>query len=767
MFLFSPLNYDLVQSTPSGSMNIYWNQLAMKAQTNSIMYMTQGFDPSVFTAYPEFGMFGNNLLNPMLAIQQTMQAFQNNTWSQWNNNCNWFNTPWNTNNNNNNGSTSAVTQNEYNALKAVIEKYKALTTDTTEQGQITDALNKSGTTEEKLQALKDLYKKLNKTKLEKALLTLPEYRAELVSKGYMLRDKESQESNKNINSKLRAIDSDLKVGKADSIMSLNNPEPDILQVISLWNDSHTNDNNRGIIRMLANNIPSSSSEIEMHKAGVKLLADSLMEKADELKAELESCPKLDKAILELSDELAKATKDNNSFTKNNVLAVAKKFDNLYAMLRIMEAEKIRNNIITQYAFLNDIDSSDKDFVTDDLVVKSTKADLEKEGISLDNIELDSVHEEEEVEDELDDIDSTCETPEEKVEKLIEKEQLVSTSQEGVYATKNRTATEPARHYMIKDGKLVELKDVKLVDANGNCTMVDGESKNIDDVVVQEVTAQDVVNYNKTVKRINDLISSGKIIKNENQCSNANVIYRSKGKNADGNYQYFVVKDNTLKQIECLSIGADGNISFADGSQKTLSEVLASGNLTEVGDNDILAADVTSKPDESGDSDDNNNKVETLDEQAVRLAKECPTMLGKRFCQDISGYTNDDDFKRMKAYIKAVSSENVVDFLKGYYSESSWYDNGFFEQIAAERGCTRLSNGEVTKVMKSLIDYFKDKDLSTEQKEAYEILQDVYRIYGNKPKDERFANESNSWWYRLWGCDILDKLDDAVELLIKD
>ena len=98
---------------------------------------------------------------------------------------NWFNNmPWNNWNNpwgggNNSGSTAGNA--EYDALKALINKYKEIGTKNNTISRalldkINAALNKSGKPEEKLEALKDLYKSLDKTKLEKALLELPEYK---------------------------------------------------------------------------------------------------------------------------------------------------------------------------------------------------------------------------------------------------------------------------------------------------------------------------------------------------------------------------------------------------------------------------------------------------------------------------------------------------------------------------------------------------------------------------------------------------------------
>ena len=82
------------------------------------------------------------------------------------------------------------------------------------------------------------------------------------------------------------------------------------------------------------------------------------------------------------------------------------------MLRMMEAERIRNTINTKYSFLNDISSSDRDIVNDDLVIKSTKEDLAKEGISLNGIEVDNIPVQEV--EEVSDIDEVSETAEEKL-----------------------------------------------------------------------------------------------------------------------------------------------------------------------------------------------------------------------------------------------------------------------------------------------------------------------------------------------------------------
>lgn len=539
MFHYSSLNFDLAMSTPSGSINILWNQLGEKSKANSIMYMTPNFDPSIGYTYPEFGIWGNNLLNPMLAIQQTMQSFQNGNWMNSINGGNWFNNmPWNNWNNpwgggNNVGSTAGNA--EYDALKALINKYKEIGTKNNTISRalldkINAALNKSGKPEEKLEALKDLYKSLDKTKLEKALLELPEYKIMLDEAGYNFNGT-NKEYDKKLKKELNSLEQDIKLGKGDLLAQISASENNaqILRIVSYWNDNHSDKENRGIIRLVAQHIPAEESERTLHIEGVKNLSMSLINKVEDFKGSVDgNFTNLDKATEELSKALTNATKAPKEFTKANLEALADKFDKLYAMLRMMEAERIRNTINTKYSFLNDISSSDRDIVNDDLVLKSTKEDLRKEGISLAGVETDNVPTEEV--EEVSDIDEVSETAEEKVEKLVEKENLKQTEKEGVFQSVVTSSNEPAHFYTIKDDKLVELKDVKSIDKDGKCTMADGTTKTLEQVKADavEVSAQDIIDYNNTLTRVDELVKAGTLVKCQQQFGGA-VLYRSKGK----------------------------------------------------------------------------------------------------------------------------------------------------------------------------------------------------------------------------------------------
>ena len=607
MFHYSSLNFDLAMSTPSGSINILWNQLGEKSKANSIMYMTPNFDPSIGYTYPEFGVWGNNLLNPMLAIQQTMQSFQNGNWMNGINSGNWFNNmPWNNWNNpwgggNNSGSTAGNA--EYDALKALINKYKEIGTKNNTISpalldKINAALNKSGKPEEKLEALKDLYKSLDKTKLEKALLELPEYKTMLDGAGYNFNGTNKEYDTK-LKKELNSLEQDIKSGKGDLLAQISASENNaqILRIVSYWNDNHSDKENRGIIRLVAQHIPAEESERTLHIEGVKNLSMSLINKVEDFKGSVDgNFTNLDKATEELSKALTNATKAPKEFTKANLEALADKFDKLYAMLRMMEAERIRNTINTKYSFLNDISSSDRDIVNDDLVLKSTKEDLRKEGISLDGVETDNVPTEEV--EEVSDIDEVSETAEEKVEKLVEKENLKQTAKEGVFQSVVTSSNEPAHFYTIKDDKLVELKDVKSIDKDGKCTMADGTTKTLEQVKADavEVSAQDIIDYNNTLTRVDELVKAGTLVKCQQQFGGA-VLYRSKGKQEDGNRQYFIVKDNKLMKLDCKYVTANGIVVGNDGSKTSFKDYIANGSFSTISDSNIATEDEQKKAEE--------------------------------------------------------------------------------------------------------------------------------------------------------------------------
>lgn len=722
LFHFSPLNYDLVQSTPSGSLNILWNQLNQKSIANSMMYMTPTFNFSIGYEYPEFWMFGNNLFNPLLAMQQTLQAFQNGSWMNGNNWGGWqmpWNTPWGTT-----PSGSSTSNSEYDALKALITKYKEIGTKNSSLSpslldKINNALNKSGKPEEKLEALRDLYKQLDKNKLEKALLELPEYKKMLDVAGYKFKGTNKEEDNK-LKESLRKLKRDLvdkKKGDELSKIASGVTSSSILRLISYWNDDHSGKNERGIIRMVANNLPAEESEMELHKDGIEKLTKALLNKADELIVEYDNAfSNLEKATDAVSDAMATVEKE---FTQENLLALAKEFDTLYAMLRMMEAERVRNTINTKYGFLNDISSTDKDIADDNLIVEDTKADLKKEGIEVKDLKLDDIPEEDDAE--VSDVDDSDMTAEEKLDAL--KGKIAETDREGVYTTVQTSEHEPAKFYTFKEDKLVELKGVKSIDKDGNCTMADGSKKVQKDVETVEVSVQDVIDYNNTLKRVENLYGV-KIYK----CStklNGSTLYKSKGIQENGYSQYFIIKDNKLMRVVCDYVDKNGNVVI-NGVTKAAKD-LTDDNFETISDSDIVTTNKKIEAEERKAQEENEELEAICKKEFKKVESEDGETIGNDIVDDLEWCTTDDEWVNACDNIKKIKKENIYSVIKGYEDDLNWGADHIIRQIRTENGREDTKKMElITHIINVVWEYCKENGTNSEEafREFYKLKAEI-------------------------------------------
>ncbi len=716
-FHYSALNHAVARGTESDSINILGNQLQEKMKADSMVYMAPIFEfsSSMTDLLSPFSF--NSPLNVGANINAYLTAYQNGTW-QCNqgfggfggfnfgnfggigngfNFGNMFGGNWgNFGNNNTNGTSTGSS--ELDALKALITKYKEIgekncSLSPSLKDKITNTLNKSGSTEEKLTALKDLYKILDKSKLEQAMLQMTEYKEMLTEAGYDFKSS-NREKDAELKKELNTLEQDIKgEGKQLTLLTGGENDPSILRKISYWNDTHKDANNRSILRLIAENIPSDSSKQTQYKIGVKNLSMSLINKVEDFKASASGeFTKLDKAKNEVSEALSKAQKD---FTKNNITDLAKKFETLYAMLRILEAEKTRNAIKAKFSFLNNIASDDKDFVTDNLIVAETKADLKKEGISFNESDIDEIKQDA-VED-YTDIDDKCDTPEEKVKALMadDTKALAKTSKNGVYKSTATNTNEPVKHYVIKDDKLVELKGVRYIDKNGMCTKVDGKKVSLEQAKKDavEVTAQDIINYKNTVDMVNKLVVNGTLMKPTFKGLPAGVtVYKSKGIPLGNKYrQYFVVKDGQLKQIDCQYCDTnDGKFVMSDGKKLSFNQ-LTDDNFTTVGESDIVTEDEnktkissTTTTDETPDTD--NSKNDANYKEHIAKNKDRAEKDGKEIKDKLANwYTDDYDWRDASKAIRRIDKENIYTVISSYQSTSRWGADEIVRQIATEDG----------------------------------------------------------------------------------
>ena len=614
-FHYSMINHDMVSQNDSASINLLWNQLKQDSIANQLLFQTPTFNPTVGFDYPEFSTWGDTLLNPALAIQQTIQSFPNGSWknggfnftgfnlgNMWNNFQLPWQSPWSNSNNSGSNSGSAadkLKQSQYDKLRKVLVEYQKTASDS-EKAVISEALNKSGKIGEKLDALKDAAKKLKPSSIQDALLNMDSTKIELDTAGYKLKDSKAYTD---LKQKLNNLEKDIKAKKSDlttSTVCTSESDPNILKTLSYWNDTHNSDSDRNIIRMIANYLPTNKGEGTNQITSINNIAQSLVNHVETVKSHFDSdidFSKLDKSKQEVSDALAKLLNNCKgadgkinitSTTKSDILALADKVDDLYARLRMLEAERIKNNLKREYGSLNKL--LGHDIVTDSLVVKATENDLKAEGISIPS-NRDAIPFKEENETVIREDDPEDETADEKIEKLTksgEDRALKETTKKGVYQTDTVPAGENPKFYTKdEDDKLVELKDVKAIDRNGQCTMIDGSKKPLSEVEKVEVQKADVQAYNDEMKRVKDLVKNG-TIENCNITFQGRTLYKSKGTNTDGNKQYFIVVDGELKRLNCKFVVKGCKEVQVDDDKKVKAEDF--NDFISISDSEIKTVD---------------------------------------------------------------------------------------------------------------------------------------------------------------------------------
>ena len=794
-FHFSSINHAMTSENPSDSINLFWNQQMEKNKANASLFLTPNFDPTIGFEYPEFGTFGNNLLNPMLAIQQTMQSFQNGSWMMGSNYAGGFNfpgfgnfgfgspwgnfqSPWGTQDGQGGAGQGKTAEEklqyaQYDKMKKILNEYKKVASDS-EKAYIEEAMSKSGKIDEKLQALKDVSKKLDSSVIKESLLSMDPYKAQLIKSGLKVA---KNDADQNLKTNLKLAAADLKAGNAETLTSsviTNDAEPNILNILSTWNDTHNTASDKNIIRLVASSIPSKADEQTHHKAAVEHIAKSLVAYVEKVKSDLntENLSQLDASAEAVTEAWATASK---SFTKDNVNKLAAKIDDLYARLRLIEAEKIRNNIQKDYKFVNDM--TGKDIVNDKLIVSETVKDLKSEGISIPSNRdiVPSGVRDERVVSKLDD-----KPVDEQIEGLKSEKMLKASKVHKDVYTSNKSGYEPAHYYKKQGEQLVELKDVKSIDTKGVCTLRNGERKKLSEVEKVEVSPTEIETYKNSLDKIHQLKQEGKMDKCSTNLPSwdkaGRTLYWSKGRKADGAHQCFVVLGNELMQINCKYVDKNGKIVMEDGSTKEITQ-LTEDDCTPVNSSEVLATDEP-KPtkqtssqaaQQTAGSKGNTDNSYKLSKDELELRDKIRTTaqeengaydLGYQVADDLIGYTNGKEFTKVKVTLTEINSENVIDFLKGYYANDGG-GNGFFLQLGLEQ--QHFKNKFVVPVIKAFLDAVPTELRASDE---FKTAQRIYRKCATRGDEEDFKNFSWGWgWDRIWGIDELDQLDDAIEELL--
>lgn len=504
-YRFSAINFDTYHTDFSNRMNLFWNQKMSELDYRSTHFFVPNMNYGVITPYSyntnpfadiynaAMTMFHNQSLqsggpglldangNLNLARQLFGAGVMGNMAGYMpgmvnpgiisggntggNQEVNQDNNPGN--NNNDDQATIDKKNREIRALKDLFTTYKAVAKNLDEEtiSSIDKAMNNSGSLDERLKALQDMYNSLDKTAIKKTIPYM-HYQEELIQAGYNFentdysyyRANDVEDLVKNaIDDLKKPVGDDSTIGSGitalTSSVSLNLSQDDtndILRIISIWNDKKKGETIVGALAKYVSengNPTSRQSNIETH---VKPFIDALQKEVTFYKERAvngNNIEDLEKFSTKLGEAYDNVYQNPSEY---NIGKMNKYFNQLYVLLRKCEANRINDLVEKKYSFLNDISTTDTDFV-DDVIIKATEADLVAEGLA--NIDV-RFREEADGENLEADLKALCtgETP--YLKELISGERKFYVS----YETK--------KVYELVDGKLRQVKNATI----GNSTM---------------------------------------------------------------------------------------------------------------------------------------------------------------------------------------------------------------------------------------------------------------------------------------------------------
>ena len=318
----------------------------------------------------------------------------------------WGFNPSNSNSSSNSNSNSddpevIKKKEQYDVLVPILKNIeKSLPNGSILRAEITAALKKTGKIEEKYEALEKVMEKVtsgdNKNSLRTALLQLQDNKLKegLKKAGYEIKDddtsaKEKREATKKVEKLRQYIDEPQKAengATSGATTIISDKTENFIQLISAWNDVYPNEH---IINRISTVIKNDENKV-LAASLVTNLVHSLDFCVIDLKDRLSS--EQYKKLNEQKDVLDKAltniiTKNNNkyeNFTPKNLKDLSNKFDKLYSMVRLMEAELVNNKIKENYKDMQDLLGG---VTEEEFVVDQVKEDLKKENCNIDNIEI--------------------------------------------------------------------------------------------------------------------------------------------------------------------------------------------------------------------------------------------------------------------------------------------------------------------------------------------------------------------------------------------
>lgn len=488
----------------------------------------------------------------------------------------------------------------FNKLKQLTEdKNNNLPTLSEELCKKAEEAMKKETAEEQLEAMKEVMSDIPVELIRKTVLSDANVREQLRKAGYNFNYAKNKYSLKHPDIKDNDFDGTERIKKlheeikqkeynelavyAGQLADKTQAKKKILSIISTWNDSYKSQNERSIIRLVGNNLPTGNDAIAKLKTvqdNIRAIAEALVTKADDYTG----YKKITAAKNELKQKIATLTKPNGC-TKANIDSLATSFDKLYARIRMQEAVAINSYINKNFADLNEVNA---DIINDKMVLEETQKDLAAEGITAPSksdldvppttpvIEAQNHGGEGNNGGNEEDLDTLyANNPEGLVKALVSENELFTTEigKQTLYKTKAFDGY--VKYFGIDAGKIVEyIKTPK-----GGLKKVESENS---------VTAADIKAHNAAVGRATELRKAG-LIRKLTLLHTEYPIFKGAYENS-----YFILKDNNLYKIsDCKNIQDNVSskhtmVSFSDKDKKSMSvdKLSIENGLTEFVDTDI-------------------------------------------------------------------------------------------------------------------------------------------------------------------------------------
>lgn len=379
-------NYQMSNGCIWGSMNLHMNQCWADIAARQNLYNVPIMNFGNFLPYSNISSM-NYLLDPGLAAAQWLGAQMSNSGNIFQN-INLNNLPGLPTSDGTSGLSDEEkkAKKEYDKLNLLI---KAYCDNTSREGaelkkEMQEALKGKTTWTEKLDVLKDIYKKTDKAELEKALATLESsnpkvnYRTALKNIGYKFDNSNCNDKYIEDVKKLKEEDNVENITKAlEKYAKANDANNHILNFISTWNDLDTDTN---LVDYAISKANPTGEDDEPETELITNLVNALVKKGNDIKTDpalsTETKTNLGQYIDDLKNELTGITSENSDTRSSSVNSFKQAFDDLYTALRIAETKIIQKQIKEDYGFTADIASDDTDFINDEnLVLEETIKDL--------------------------------------------------------------------------------------------------------------------------------------------------------------------------------------------------------------------------------------------------------------------------------------------------------------------------------------------------------------------------------------------------------